>query len=59
MIRLHHGSNVKIGVPDLIHSKLFKDFGRGFYLLPDKQQAWSSHIAAAVQVEEMDVCAKT
>lgn len=40
MIRLYHGSNVKIEDPDLIHSKPFKDFGRGFYLSPDKQQAW-------------------
>ena len=40
MIRLYHGSNNKIEVPDLIHSKPFKDFGRGFYLSPEKQQAW-------------------
>ncbi len=40
MIRLFHGSNIKIDVPDLAHSKPFKDFGRGFYLSADKQQAW-------------------
>ena len=40
MIRLYHGSNQKIEVPDLQHSKPFKDFGSGFYLSPDKQQAW-------------------
>ena len=40
MIRLYHGSIVKIEVPDLTHSKPFKDFGRGFYLSPNKQQAW-------------------
>lgn len=40
MIHLYHGSNMKIEVPDLIHSKPFKDFGRGFYLSPEKQQAW-------------------
>ena len=39
MIRLYHGSNQKIEVPDLQHSKPFKDFGRGFYLSADKQQA--------------------
>lgn len=38
MIRLYHGSNQKIEVPDLQHSKPFKDFGSGFYLSPDKQQ---------------------
>lgn len=40
MIKLYLGSNQKIEVPDLQHSKPFKDFGRGFYLSPDKQQAW-------------------
>lgn len=40
MIKLYHGSNQKIEVPDLQHSKPFKDFGRGFYLSPDNQQAW-------------------
>lgn len=40
MIKLYHGSNQKIEVPDLVHSKPFKDFGRGFYLSPDEQQAW-------------------
>ena len=40
MIKLYHGSNTKIEVPDLLHSKPFKDFGRGFYLSADKQQAW-------------------
>lgn len=42
MIRLYHGSNVKIEVPDLIHSKPYKDFGAGFYLSADKQQAWDT-----------------
>lgn len=39
MIKLYHGSNVRILSPDLSHSKPFKDFGRGFYLSADKQQA--------------------
>lgn len=39
MIKLYHGSNVKVTVPDLIHSKPYKDFGKGFYLSADKQQA--------------------
>lgn len=39
MIYLYHGSNVKVGKPDLAHSKPFKDFGRGFYLSPDRKQA--------------------
>lgn len=39
MIRLHHGSNVEIGVIDLSLSKKGKDFGQGFYLNPDYNQA--------------------
>ncbi len=36
---LYHGSNVKIEVPNLAKSKPYKDFGRGFYLSADKNQA--------------------
>jgi len=39
MIKLYHGSNQKIEVPDLVHSKPFKDFGRGFYLSPNTPKA--------------------
>lgn len=40
MIRLYHGSNVEVVKPDLHKSKPYKDFGQGFYLSDDKQQAW-------------------
>lgn len=36
---LYHGSNVDITEIDLSKSKPYKDFGRGFYLSADKQQA--------------------
>lgn len=36
---LYHGSNVQIERIELEKSKPFKDFGRGFYLSPDRQQA--------------------
>jgi hypothetical protein len=36
---LYHGSNVKIEFPNLEKSKPYKDFGRGFYLSADKNQA--------------------
>ena len=36
---LYHGSNTEIIVPDFSKSKPFKDFGRGFYLAEDIQQA--------------------
>lgn len=39
MITLYHGSNVDIKQIDLTRSKQGKDFGCGFYLNADKQQA--------------------
>ena len=38
-MRLYHGSNVTVTVPDLTKSKPYKDFGKGFYLSADKSQA--------------------
>lgn len=52
MIKLYHGSNQKIEVPDLVHSKPFKDFGRGFYLSPNKQQAWDMAFQKVSQTKE-------
>ncbi len=40
MIHLYHGSTVKIDHIDLLKSRPNKDFGRGFYLSADRQQAW-------------------
>lgn len=40
MIKLYHGSNVEIVIPDLARSKPFKDFGKGFYLSPSRRQAF-------------------
>lgn len=37
---LYHGSNTDIGKIDLALSKVGKDFGCGFYLSADKEQAW-------------------
>lgn len=42
---LYHGSNVAIDVIDLGKSRPGKDFGRGFYLSPNKEQA--SELAAS------------
>lgn len=52
MIRLYHGYNMKIEVPDLSHSKPFKDFGSGFYLSADKQQAWDMAYQKVSQTKE-------
>ena len=38
-MKLYHGSNVAIDVIDLSKSRPGKDFGKGFYLSADKQQA--------------------
>ena len=40
MIKLYHGSTVDIKMIDLLKSRPNKDFGRGFYLSADRQQAW-------------------
>ena len=39
MIKLYHGSNLPITKIDLSKSKKGKDFGCGFYLNPNKEQA--------------------
>ena len=43
-MKLYHGSNVDISVPELSKSKPYKDFGQGFYfwLIKTKQQKWPS-----------------
>ncbi len=46
MIKLYHGSNVKIDEIDLAKSRPFKDFGKAFYLSSDEQQAWERAYAA-------------
>ncbi len=52
MIILYHGSNQIIKVPDLAHSKPFKDFGSGFYLSANKQQAWDMAFQKVSQTRE-------
>lgn len=36
---LYHGSNTDIQEIDLSQSRPYKDFGQGFYLTQDKEQA--------------------
>lgn len=40
MMNLYHGSNVQIQEIDLTRSKKGRDFGRGFYLNANRQQAF-------------------
>lgn len=48
---LYHGSNAKVSKPDLTHSKPFKDFGQGFYLSADEQQARNLAITKTEQMK--------
>lgn len=36
---LYHGSYLEVSMPDLLHSRLNVDFGRGFYTTPIREQA--------------------
>lgn len=38
-MRLYHGSNTDIDTIDLDQGSQYKDFGKGFYLTPDKETA--------------------
>lgn len=46
MITLYHGSNVEIDKIDLSKSKKGKDFGKGFYLNPNFDQAYKMAVRA-------------
>lgn len=47
MITLYHGSNVEIDHIDLSRSKRGKDFGQGFYLNANRQQALDMAVRTA------------
>ena len=49
-MKLYHGSNMRVVVPDLSRSKPFKDFGTGFYLSDSFDQAMD---LAKSKVEQM------
>ncbi len=51
-MKLYHGSNVSIDKIDLGRSKVGKDFGKGFYLSPDKEQAFEMGKRKALQTKE-------
>lgn len=52
MIKLYHGSNVNINQIDLTRSRPGKDFGCGFYLNPDKQQAMDMAVRTTQRMME-------
>ena len=43
-MRLYHGTNADFDQIDLLKSRPNKDFGRGFYLSHDYDQAWAKFI---------------
>lgn len=51
-MRLYHGTNVSFDTIDLTKSKPYKDFGRGFYLSPNYEQAME---LAQVKVQQLEV----
>ena len=52
MLKLYHGSNVVIDEIDLSCSKRGKDFGRGFYLNPDEEQAMQMAVRTTQRMME-------
>ncbi len=52
MLKLYHGSNVDIDEIDLSCSKRGKDFGRGFYLNPNKEQAMQMAVRTTQRMME-------
>ncbi len=40
-MKIYHSSNSIVELPDIIHSRDNLDFGKGFYLTPNKEQAIS------------------
>ncbi|MCQ2226271.1 MAG: DUF3990 domain-containing protein [Paludibacteraceae bacterium] len=50
-MKLYHGSNMRVTAPDLSFSKPFKDFGQGFYLSADEQQAKEQALSKVNQMK--------
>lgn len=50
-MKLYHGSNMRIDTIDLSKSKPHKDFGQGFYLSDNEEQAWAMASQKVIQTE--------
>lgn len=50
-MKLYHGSNMRVTEPDLSRSKPYKDFGQGFYLSAEEQQAKDQAISKVDQMK--------
>jgi hypothetical protein len=51
MITLYHGSNVPIDRIDLSRSKVGKDFGKGFYLNANREQAFEMAVRTTQRLQ--------
>lgn len=49
---LYHGSNVEVKAPPIIRSKRLLDFGTGFYLTSDYEQAKKWAVRTTARREE-------
>ena len=52
MLKLYHGSNVVIESIDLCRSRKGKDFGCGFYLNPNNEQAMEMAVRTSQRMQE-------
>ena len=52
MIELYHGSNISIDKIDLSYSRKGKDFGCGFYLNPNREQAMDMAVRTTQRMME-------
>ncbi len=50
-MKLYHGSNMRVTEPDISRSKPFKDFGQGFYLSAEEQQAKEQALSKVDQMK--------
>lgn len=50
-MKLYHGSNMRVTDPDISRSKPFKDFGQGFYLSAEEQQAKDQALSKVDQMK--------
>ena len=54
-MRVFHGSTVTVEHPDVLHSDRTLDFGRGFYVTQDREQAvrWAHRKADILNTDHM------
>ena len=51
-MKLYHASNCIVDNPDVLHSRDFLDFGKGFYLTALKEQARKYALPVAIIISQ-------